>query len=157
MLAYERTIEKHFPELLARPDIPLEDRAVVRSLIYDKPRFPYMRRHEFASENYHKLPTSAFNQLMGYPKNSRMHEIYVHELGNEGNRELLIARGIIDREETISSAQIKLQPKYCPICHKPNKQEAFFCSKCNWVIGSLVKKECAGGKRKRRGSSKESR
>jgi hypothetical protein len=132
MLAYERTIEKHFPELLVRPDIPLEDRAAVRSLIYDKPRFPYRRRHEFASENYHKLPTSAFNQLMGYPKNSRMHEIYVHELGNEGNRELLIARGIIDREETISSAQINYNPNtVLSVINQTNKKRFFVSS----VIG----------------------
>ena len=50
MLAYERTIEKHVAKLLVRPDIPLEDRVALRSLIYDKPCFPYMRRHEFASE-----------------------------------------------------------------------------------------------------------
>ena len=26
------------------------------------------------------------------------------------------------------------QPKYCPICHESNKQDADFCFKCNWVI-----------------------
>jgi Phage integrase family len=139
--AYERTIEKHFPKLLTKPDVPLEDKAALESLIHDKPHFPYMRRHEFASENYHKLPTSAFNQLMGY-SNSRMHEIYVHELGNEGNRELLIARVIIDKAETISPTQIQLQPKYCPICHESNKQDADFCFKCNWLSARRVCRKC---------------
>jgi hypothetical protein len=63
-----------------------------------------------------------------------MYEVYVHELGTEGNRELMIASGIIDRQETISPAQIELQPIYCPICKEPNKHNAKFCFKCNFII-----------------------
>jgi hypothetical protein len=29
---------------------------------------------------------------------------------------------------------MQLKPKYCPICHESNKQDADFCFKCNWVI-----------------------
>lgn len=120
--------------MLDRPDISLEEKAILKSIIYDKPHFPYIRRHEFSSEIAPRVSQQAFNQLLGHSKTSRMYEVYVHELGTEGNRELMIARGIIDRQETISSAQLKLQPKYCPICHESNKQEADFCFKCNWVI-----------------------
>lgn len=133
-IAFDNIIEKQFPKLLDRPDISLEEKAILKSIIYDKPHFPYIRRHEFSSEIAPRVSQQAFNQLLGHSKTSRMYEVYVHELGTEGNRELMIARGIIDRQETISSAQLKLQPKYCPICHESNKQEADFCFKCNWVI-----------------------
>jgi phage portal protein BeeE len=26
------------------------------------------------------------------------------------------------------------QPVYCPVCREPNKQQADFCFKCNWVL-----------------------
>lgn len=133
-LAYTRTIEKQFPKLLDRPDIPLEDKIALKSLIYDKPHYPYVRRHEFASEWAPRLSPMAFNQLMGHSPMSRMREVYVQELGDEGNKELQIARGLISREETITPAELQLKPKYCPICHETNKQEADFCFKCNWVI-----------------------
>jgi integrase len=133
-IAFDNIIEKQFPKLLDRPDVSLKDKASLKSIIYDKPHFPYMRRHEFYSEWAPRLPPQAFNQLVGHSKNSRMYEVYLHELGSEGNRELLIAKGIINRDETISLSQKAIQPKYCPICHEANKQEAKFCFKCNFII-----------------------
>ena len=133
-IAFDNIIEKQFPKLLDRPDISLEEKATLKSIIYDKPHIPYVRRHEFSSEIAPRLSQQAFNQLLGHSKTSRMYEVYVHELGTEGNRELMIARGIIDRQETISPAQMELQPKYCPICKEPNKHNAKFCFKCNFII-----------------------
>ncbi len=71
---------------------------------------------------------------MGHSATSNMYEVYVQDLGTESNRELLIAKGIIDRDETVSAAQKAIQPKYCPVCHEANKQTADFCFKCNWII-----------------------
>jgi hypothetical protein len=72
---------------------------------------------------------------MGHSKNSRIgNEVYVQELGDEGIRELQIAKGIISREESLSPVQVEMQPKYCPICHESNKYDADFCFKCNWII-----------------------
>ena len=133
-LIYMETIEGQFPKLLDRPDIPLEDKVALKSLIYDKPHFPYLLRHEFSTEIAPKVSQQSFNQLLGHSKSSRMYEVYVHDLGNEGNKELMIARGIIKRDETISPAQLEMQPKYCPVCHEANKYNADFCFKCNWVI-----------------------
>jgi integrase len=134
-LLYVRTLTKQFPKVLDRPDVPLEDKVALKGLIYDKNKHrPYLRRHEFSSEIHPKVPQSVFNQLLGHSKSSRQYEIYTHELGDEGIRELQIARGIISRDETISPARLGLQAKYCPICHEANKQEADFCFKCNWVI-----------------------
>jgi integrase len=133
-LAYVRTIEEFFPKLLNRPDVPLEDKAVLRRLIHDKPHYPYLRRHEFSTEIAPRVSQQSFNQLLGHSKTSRMYEVYVHDLGVEGNRELLISKGILSREETLSSAQVELQAKYCPICQEANKHQADFCFKCNWVL-----------------------
>ena len=133
-LCYVRAIEEHFPRLLDRPEISLQEKAALRSLIYDKPHYPYLRRHEFASYWAPRTSRSVFNQLLGHSPSSKMQDVYVHEIGNEGVRELEIARGIRTREDTISPAEIELQPKYCPICHESNKHNAKFCFKCNFVI-----------------------
>jgi len=132
--AYTRTIEELFPQLLERGDVPLQDKAALKSLIYDKPHFPYLLRHEFASEYAPKLSRLSFNQLMGHSESSKMQDVYVQSLGNEGNTELQIMRGIRTREDTLSPVQAQLQPKYCPICKEANKQTADFCFKCNWII-----------------------
>lgn len=134
---YVRTIREQFPKVLDRPDVPVKDKVALRGLIFDKNKHrPYLRRHEFSSEIGPKVPQSVFNQLLGHSKTSRMFEIYTHELGNEGVRQLQIARGIINREETIPPARLEIQPKYCPICHESNKQNADFCFKCNWILSA---------------------
>jgi hypothetical protein len=130
--------------LLDRPDILLEDKAALRSLIYDKPHFPYLRRHEFASDIAPRTSRLVFNQLMGHSSRSNLQDVYVQALGNEGVRELEIAKGIRTREETMSPAQIELQPKYCWACGESNKHNAKFCFKCNVAIsreGMLQDKE----------------
>jgi hypothetical protein len=143
-LRYVDIIERDFPKLLTRPEIPLEDKAALRTLIYDKPHFPYVRRHEFATQWAPRTSRSVFNQLMGHSPTSKMQDVYVHELGNEGVLELDIARGVRTREETLTPAQIELQPKYCPICHESNKFSARFCFKCNFTLsveGALENRE----------------
>jgi Phage integrase family len=142
-LAYVRVIREHFPKLLDRPDISLEEKATIRSLI-SKPCHPYLQRHAFATDIVHKISQLSFNQLMGHSRTSRMYDVYVQDLGVEGNRELQIARGIITREESMSTAEVKMQPKFCPICHESNKHDAKFCFKCNFIIsheGYLEAKE----------------
>jgi hypothetical protein len=101
-LCYVRTIEEQFPKLLDRPDISLEDKAALRSLIYDKPHFPYLRRHEFSTEIVPRTSRQVFSQLVGHSPNSTMQDFYIHEMGNEGVRELEIIKGIRTREETVS-------------------------------------------------------
>jgi integrase len=143
-LLYDRTIEEQFPKLLDRPDVSLEDKAVLKSLIYDKPHHPYLLRHEFSTEIGPKVSLQAFNQLLGHSPRSNLQDIYIQAAGDEGLRELEISKGLITREEMLSPAQIKLQVKQCPICHEPNKQDAKFCFKCNFIIskeGYLEAKE----------------
>jgi hypothetical protein len=85
-----------------------------------------------------------FNQLLGHSPNSKVQDFYIHEMGDEGIRELEITKGIRTREETISPAEIELQPKYCPICREANKSNAKFCFACNFTIspeGALENRE----------------
>lgn len=141
---YIEVIEKQFPKLLDRPDISLEDKAALRRLIHEKAHFSYIFRHEFSTYWAPKLPRMVFNQVLGHSPNSRMQDFYIHEMGDEGVIELEIAKGIRTREETISPAQIELQPKYCPICHEANLYNAKFCFKCNYTIsleGDLENRE----------------
>jgi integrase len=129
-LLYIQTIERDLPKLLLpdRPEISsLEDKAALRSLIYEKPHFPYILRHDFSTKWAPRLPRMVFNQLLGHSPNSKVQDFYIHEMGDEGIRELEITKGIRTREETISPAEIELQPKYCPICREANKSNAKFC------------------------------
>jgi hypothetical protein len=139
-----RVIKKQFPKLLDRPEIPLEDKAALRTLIYKRAHFPYIFRHEFSTKWVPRLARMVFNQVLGHSPNSNVQDFYIHEMGDEGIRELQIAKGIRTREDTISPAQIELQPKYCPICHESNKHNAIFCFKCNFTIsleGELENRE----------------
>lgn len=158
-LIYVRTLEKHFPKLLNRPDITLEEKAVLNSLIYDKPHFPYMRRHEYATDIAHRVSLRSFNQLMGHAPTSNLQDVYTQDIGNEGLRELEIVKGIRTREETLSPAQIELQPKYCPICNESNKHNAKFCFKCNLLTisteGYLEDKEKEAEARKEAEQNKQ--
>ena len=132
-MLYSRTMRFHFPRLLEDPTIPLEVKATIKTLL-KKPHYPYLRRHEFGTEIVPRVPQYVFNQLMGHSKTSKMYEVYVQDLGTEGNRELQIAKGIITRDEIMAPAKLEMQPKYCPICHEANKHNADFCFSCNWVI-----------------------
>jgi hypothetical protein len=133
-LCYCRVIEKAFPKLLNRSEIPAKDKVALRTLIYDKPHYPYLRRHELATEIAPHTSRQTFNQIMGHSPRSNLQDVYVQASGNEGVMELEIARGIRTREETISPAQIELQPKYCWSCGESNKHNAKFCLKCNVAI-----------------------
>jgi hypothetical protein len=145
-LCYYRVIEQQFPKLLLdnRPEIPSKDKAALRSLINDKPHYPYLRRHELATDIAPNVSRLVFNQILGHSPCSNLQDVYVQASGNEGIRELEIARGIRTREETISPAQIELQPKYCWACGESNKHNAKFCLNCNVAIsreGMLEDKE----------------
>lgn len=143
-IIYGRVIKKQFPKLLDRPEIPLEDKAALRTLIYERAHFPYIFRHEWSTIWAPRLPRMVFNQILGHSATSNVQDFYIHEMGNEGITELEIAKGIRTREDTISPAQIELQPKYCPVCHESNKANAKFCFKCNFTIsfdGELENRE----------------
>jgi hypothetical protein len=140
---YARTVREEFPKLFLRQDISEKEKLIIKSLL-QKPCNPYLFRHDFATNIAHKVSQQSFNQLLGHSKTSKQYEIYVQDLGIEGNRELQITKGIISREETISNAEKKLIPKQCWKCFTSNKNNAKFCISCNAVLsqeGYLEMKE----------------
>jgi hypothetical protein len=64
--------------------------------------FPIYLRHDFSTKWAPRLPRMVFNQLLGHSPNSKVQDFYIHEMGDEGIRELEITKGIRTREETIS-------------------------------------------------------
>jgi integrase len=84
-LLYVRTLTKGFSKFLDDPKIPLEDKAVIKTLL-KKPMYPYLRRHEHATQIAPRVPQYVFNQLMGHSKTSNLQEVYVNDLGTEVNR-----------------------------------------------------------------------
>jgi hypothetical protein len=59
-----------------------------------------------------------------------MHYKYVHFSGGESMKDLLKAKGIIKDEKQPNI----LAPKTCPHCREPNRPDAQFCFKCNFVM-----------------------
>jgi integrase/recombinase XerD len=122
-----------FPRLLTNPDIAEEDKNKIR-LLLEKPWNPYIRRHSALTEKVKLLKSEyAIRQHAGWSKNSKMVEIYTHELGNESSELLLQSYGIIP-----ASAQKNdiLKPRQCPNCNEPNKPDSKFCAnaKCKMVL-----------------------
>ncbi len=130
---YARTKE-YFKTLLDRPDVPPEDKAIIKGML-EKPWNPYIRRHGSLTEKARLLKNDYSLRLhAGWTKNSKMVEIYTHELGGESSSDLLAAYGIIPK--SIDGKVEMLQPKICPMCSEPNKLDARFCanSKCGMPL-----------------------
>ena len=63
-----------------------------------------------------------------------MHYKYVHFSGGESMKDLLRAKGILKDEKRTNI----LQPKTRPHCREPNRPDAQFCFKCNFVMSFEV-------------------
>jgi hypothetical protein len=120
-----------FPRLLTNPDIHEEDKNKIR-LLLEKPWNPYIRRHTALTEKVKLLKSEyAVRQHAGWSKNSKMVEIYTHELGNESSELLLQSYGIVPASALENDI---LKPRQCPNCNEPNKPESKFCIKCKMVL-----------------------
>jgi len=138
---YVRTIEQKLVRKLEQPDTPLRDKVALKSLIYDKPHNPYLRRHEWGTENFRQVNLDSFKKLIGHSKNSRTWEKYVHSQDTDGVTDLQIAKGLMTREETYSQAKLELQRKDCPYCKEVNAYDADFCFSCNLALSKKAWEE----------------
>jgi len=124
--------------ILERPDVPPEEKAILKRLREAKPWNPYNRRHTGLTEKARLVNEYDLRQHAGWTKNSDMIEIYTHDLGNESSEDLLLAYGIDVRSTTTTagnaSARSVLEPKTCPNCSEPNKPDARFCISCKMVL-----------------------
>jgi integrase/recombinase XerD len=121
---------EYFKSLLSE-NIPEEDKERIRHLLRKRWN-PYVHRHSAITEKSSIISSDVkLRQFAGWTPRSNMHYKYVHFRGNESQDDLLRAKGIIKEDKRSVSI---LQPKTCPNCREPNKPDAQFCFKCNFVM-----------------------
>jgi integrase len=131
MLKAYNNYKSYFTSLLSSEDVPEEDKKKIRELLRKRWN-PYVHRHSAITEKCEMLSSDAkLRQYAGWTPRSNMHYKYVHFNGGESMKDLLRAKGILKDEK--QSANV-LQPKTCPHCREPNKPDAQFCFKCNFVM-----------------------
>jgi integrase/recombinase XerD len=131
-IAYRRHRE-YFTSLLSSENVPEEDKKKITKLL-KKPWNPYVLRHSALTEKCGLLNSdSKLRQHAGWTASSDMHSRYVHFRGGESMDHLLKLKGIVKDDKR--SVNI-LKPKICPNpnCHEPNKPDAQFCFKCNFIM-----------------------
>ncbi|MFL6417991.1 MAG: hypothetical protein ACJ71P_01055, partial [Nitrososphaeraceae archaeon] len=87
---YQHYKNKAFPALLEDPNVPPEDKAIMRGLL-QKPFNPYLQRHYALSEKAKILKEHVLRIHAGWGMNSRMPQVYLHYFGNESSESLLEA------------------------------------------------------------------
>lgn len=122
---------KYFPELLDT-DIPYEDKVKIRTLL-KKPFNPYIWRHTSLTDKSkkQKLSDAELQQIAGWSRNSKMHNVYVHYFGNEAVDTILRQKGILPKEGEIRNI---FKTKECPECKNLNSADARYCSQCKMVL-----------------------
>ena len=135
MLEIYKNYRSYFTSLLSSEDVPEEDKKGIRELL--KKRWnPYVHRHSAITEKSGMLSSDAkLRQFAGWAPRSNMHHKYVHFSGGESMNDLLRAKGILKEDKQSTNI---LQPKNCPNCREPNKPDAQFCFKCNFVMSFEV-------------------
>ncbi|MGA9153587.1 MAG: site-specific integrase [Candidatus Nitrosopolaris sp.] len=128
---YTKTYREYFTSLLSSSNVPDEDKKKITDLL-KKPWNPYVHRHSAITEKSGLLSSDAkLRQFAGWTARSNMHHKYVHFSGGESMKDLLRAKGILKEDKKLENI---LQPKPCPHCREPNRPDAQFCAKCNFVM-----------------------
>ena len=126
-----KNYKKYFTSLLSSESVPEDDKKRIRNLL-NKKWNPYVHRHSAITEKSCLLSSdSKLRQYAGWTPRSNMHYKYVHFSGGESMKDLLKAKGILKDEK--HSVNV-LAPKMCPHCREPNRPDAQFCFKCNFVM-----------------------
>ncbi|MFY9868144.1 MAG: hypothetical protein WAK17_00335 [Candidatus Nitrosopolaris sp.] len=124
--------KSYFTELLSRQDVPQEDKQRINELLRKKWN-PYVHRHSTVTHKYDTGEISSdakMKQFFGWTPRSNMLAKYVHFRGNEAKKDLLRTKGLLRDEKVVNI----LEPKMCPHCREPNRPDAQFCFKCNFVM-----------------------
>lgn len=125
--SYRRRV---FPNILKNNNISEEDKLKLQNLL-TKPWNPYIRRHSSLTQKSKILNEHTLRQYAGWTANSGMPQKYVHYFGDEANQDLLVAYGILPKDEAVDTT---LRPKYCPNCNSPNQPEQHYCMSCGFVL-----------------------
>jgi integrase len=141
---YIRYRKRLLPSLLKSPEVPEEDKEIIREKILTKPIIPYILRHTSLTEKGQLMGEYELRMHAGWTITSDMPQRYLHFRGNESVNALMKAQGIVSNEgangegaDQGASTSITLRPPIiCSNCKEPNKSEAKFCSnpKCGMVL-----------------------
>jgi integrase len=136
---YWKYKNKYFPTLLENPTVSPEDKQKIRDLL-QKPWNPYIRRHSALTEKagLPQVNENILRQHAGWSVNSKMPSTYFHFYGNESNKSMLKAWGVLPKD---GEAENKMTPVMCPNCKEPNQIDAKFCLKCRMVLSYDAYKE----------------
>ena len=126
---YDEFKKKIFPKLIESPNVLPEDKQRIQDLL-KKPWNPYVRRHSALTEKARILKEPILKMHAGWSSRSQMHLKYEHWFGNESNKSILEAYGLIDHGIQLD----QLKAKQCPNCNEPNKPDSRFCAKCRMVL-----------------------
>src|SRR5574341_482904 len=93
---YWKYRKEYFPTLLENPTVSPEDKQKIRDLL-QKPWNPYVRRHSALTEKagLPQVNENILRQHAGWSPNSKMPSVYFHFYGNESNKNLLQAWGVL--------------------------------------------------------------
>jgi predicted nucleic acid-binding Zn ribbon protein len=128
---YKKYQRELFPKLINEDqNISREDKEKISTLL-KKPFILYVFRHSSISRHARILKESSLRAFSGWTAGSDMVQRYVHLYNNAPVEDLLVARGIVSRDETTDN---KLRSKQCPNCSEPNKPDSRFCAKCSLVL-----------------------
>jgi hypothetical protein len=121
-LVYSNYKKKVFPNLLKNNDMSKEDKHKLQNLL-TKLWNPYIRRHSSLTQKSKILKEHTLRQYAGWTPNSGMPQKYVHYFGDEANQDLLVAYGILSKDELVDTT---LKSRYCPNCNSPNQPEQHY-------------------------------
>lgn len=90
---------KSFPKVLENAELSSEDKEKVRRLL-QKPCNPYVRRHTALSEKVRSSKINEYNlrKHAGWSKNSKMLDVYTHDLGDSSSDAVLESWGIVTKD-----------------------------------------------------------
>jgi integrase len=128
---YKKYQRELFPRIVNEdPNISNQDKEKIRALL-KKPFILYIFRHSSISRHARILKESTLRTFSGWTVGSNMVQRYVHLYNNAPVEDLLVARGLVSKDETADSM---LRSKQCPNCNEPNKPDSKFCAKCRMIL-----------------------
>jgi integrase/recombinase XerD len=126
---YKKYQREFFPKLLNDPNITHQDKEKI-TILLQKPFILYLLRHSSISRHARILKESTLRTFSGWTAGSNMVQRYVHLFGNAPVEDLLVAHGLVSKDQTVDI----LRSKQCPNCGESNKPDSRFCIKCRLVL-----------------------
>jgi hypothetical protein len=132
---------EYFPKLLDDPNVPQQDKDIIKVMLQERRWNPYALRHFSLTDKTKQrlMSDGMLRQHAGWTKNSKMPSVYYHFYGNEAVDELYKAKGYLQKDDIYDSNPIGL--KKCPMCGYNNLPESLSCVHCKLLIDQVAFKQ----------------